>query len=50
MAAVGGVVSVALATLTVTGADKAVFPLTSRARAASVWVPFGAVVVFQDTL
>ena len=50
MAAVGATVSLELATVTVTGADKAVLPLTSRARATSVCVPFAAVVVFQEML
>ena len=42
--------SAALLTVMVTGADSAVLPLTSRARAVRVWVPLVRVVVFRVAL
>ncbi len=51
MPTVGGVVSGggAFEAVTVTGAEVVELPAASRARAASVWEPFPAVVVFQET-
>src|SRR5437762_538202 len=43
----GAVVS--LLTVTATAADVVVLPAASRATAVSVWLPFVAVVVFQET-
>src|SRR4051812_35251634 len=46
-ASIIGAVAAALATVTVTPADVAWLPAASRARAATVWEPFGTVVEFQ---
>ena len=49
MATVGGVVSLELATVTVTALEVVAFPAASRAIAVSVWEPLPAAVVSQET-